>query len=245
MPETATVRLLLVDDDPDQLDLCRVNLERGLANAQVTCARSGDECLALMRTQEFDAVILDYKMPGMDGIAALRQVRQLQPKTLPVVMTGYGDEGVAVAAMKQGAADYVMKTLDYARVLPSVIARCLEIQRQQRELEAERTRNIQLAMVIQTTRTLAHEVNNPLQVITGTAELLAGALAEREPELAARAAKMVDVCEQIANVIRRLYRVTNPTCQTRMGLAMLDLDASSAQDPGEDADGLSCRLPAR
>ena len=244
MPETATVRLLLVDDDPDQLDLCRVNLERGLANAQVTCARSGDECLALMRTQEFDAVILDYKMPGMDGIAALRQVRQLQPKTLPVVMTGYGDEGVAVAAMKQGAADYVMKTLDYARVLPSVIARCLEIQRQQRELEAERTRNIQLAMVIQTTRTLAHEVNNPLQVITGTAGASDRRLAEREPELAARAAKMVDVCGADRQRDPAPLPRDQPHCQTRMGLAMPDLDASSAQDPG-DADGAGCRLPAR
>lgn len=238
MVDERVVGILVVDDDPDQLAVCRIALQRGFPQSQVLGARSGMECLDRLSAREVDVVVLDYKMPGMSGIDVLGRVRATWPGVLVILVTGYGDEAVAVEAMKLGAADYVMKSLDYATVLSSVLSRCLDIRDRERELESERTRNIQLATVVQTTRALAHEINNPLQVISGTCELLSTALLEVDASLAEQAGGLVGVCDRIAEVIRRLYKVTNPVCQTRMGMAMLDIEASSSAAEGEEPAGI-------
>lgn len=227
MSDQATLRILIADDAPDQSAVCRSSILREFPSASIACVSTGTECLARAEAGECDVIILDYKMPGMDGLEVLRRISQLRPHPLAILSTGYGDEAIAVEAMKLGASDYVMKSLDYAAVLPSVLARCLEIQRQQQELEAERTRNIQLAAIIQTTRALAHEINNPLQVIAGTCELLAVEFEKHDPFHARQATDLVTVCDRIADVIRRLYNVTHPVSQTRMGIDMLDIEASS------------------
>jgi|GEM_PF-1009567 len=232
--DTREVRILVVDDDPDQLAVCRMALQRGFPHGEVVVMRSGQECIHHLSSVGAEAVILDYKMPGMNGIEVLRHIRDSWPDALVILVTGYGDEAVAVEAMKLGAADYVMKSMDYATVLPAVLSRCLDIRDRERELEAERTRNIQLATVIQTTRALAHEINNPLQVISGTCELLSLMLTPTDPALGKQAGDLVTVCDRIADVIRRLYKVTNPVSQMRMGIAMLDIEASS---PAPDAPG--------
>ena len=129
--------ILLVDDEPGVLfTLSEVLTERG---HRVITARTGDE--ALGKLEDADAVVTDLAMPGMDGLALMAQIAQRDP-TLPVILlTAHGSERVAVAAMKQGAYDYLTKPFDIDEV--AVVAeRALEARRlriDNRRLSAEQT----------------------------------------------------------------------------------------------------------
>jgi DNA-binding NtrC family response regulator len=129
--------VLLVDDEPGVLfTLSELLTERG---HRVLSARSGDE--ALGKLDEADAVLTDLSMPGMDGLELMGHIAQ-RDATLPVILlTAHGSERVAVAAMKQGAYDYLAKPFDIDEVAV-VIERALEARRlrvDNRRLAAEQT----------------------------------------------------------------------------------------------------------
>ncbi|HEY0189805.1 MAG TPA: sigma-54 dependent transcriptional regulator [Kofleriaceae bacterium] len=129
--------VLLVDDEPGVLfTLSELLTERG---HRVIQARSGDEALRVM--DEADAVLTDLSMPGMDGLALMSHINQ-RDQTLPVILlTAHGSEKVAVAAMKQGAYDYLKKPFDIDEVAV-VIERALEARRlriDNRRMSAEQT----------------------------------------------------------------------------------------------------------
>ena len=129
--------VLLVDDEPGVLfTLSELLTERG---HRVIESRSGDD--ALRKLDEADAVLTDLAMPGMDGLELVSHIVQRDP-TLPVILlTAHGSERVAVAAMKQGAYDYLKKPFDIDEVAV-VIERALEARRlriDNRRLSAEQT----------------------------------------------------------------------------------------------------------
>jgi two-component system response regulator HydG len=99
--------LLVVDDDEGN----RVTLERMLSKEgfRVLQAGSGEEALDLVRKERPAVILTDLKMPGMDGIALLRAVKEITPATEVVLMTAYGTVESAVGAMKEGAYDFVTK----------------------------------------------------------------------------------------------------------------------------------------
>jgi len=129
--------VLLVDDEPGVLfTLSELLTERG---HRVIEARSGDD--ALRKLDEADTVLTDLSMPGMDGLALMTHIVQ-RDATLPVILlTAHGSERVAVAAMKQGAYDYLKKPFDIDEVAV-VIERALEARHlriDNRRLSAEQT----------------------------------------------------------------------------------------------------------
>ena len=129
--------VLLVDDEPGVLfTLSELLAERG---HRVLTARSGDE--ALTKLEDADTVVTDLSMPGMDGLELTGHIVQRDP-TLPVLLlTAHGSERVAVAAMKQGAYDYLAKPFDIDEIAV-VIERALEARRlrvDNRRLAAEQT----------------------------------------------------------------------------------------------------------
>ncbi|HEU4728105.1 MAG TPA: sigma-54 dependent transcriptional regulator [Kofleriaceae bacterium] len=129
--------VLLVDDEPGVLfTLSELLTERG---HRVLEARSGDD--ALRKLDEADTVLTDLSMPGMDGLTLMNHIVQ-RDATLPVILlTAHGSERVAVAAMKQGAYDYLKKPFDIDEVAV-VIERALEARRlriDNRRLSAEQT----------------------------------------------------------------------------------------------------------
>lgn len=129
--------VLLVDDEPGVLfTLSELLTERG---HRVISARSGDEALKVL--DEADTVLTDLSMPGMDGLALMSHINQ-RDQTLPVILlTAHGSEKVAVAAMKQGAYDYLKKPFDIDEVAV-VIERALEARKlriDNRRMTAEQT----------------------------------------------------------------------------------------------------------
>jgi two-component system response regulator AtoC len=128
-------KVLLVDDEPGVLYTLREVLdERG---DEVVTATSGQE--ALERLEGVEAVVTDLSMPGMDGLALLRAVRERDASLPVIVLTAHGSERAAVHAMKAGAHDYLRKPFDIDEV-GLVVERAAEAYRlrgRQRRLEAE------------------------------------------------------------------------------------------------------------
>lgn len=113
------IRVLLVDDNEDQAFIAIEALSDD-PRITVTDVNSGPACLECLDKKTYDLVILDYSMPQMTGMEVLRTMRS-RGLDVPVIMvTGYGDERVAVDAMKLGAADYIIKSGHYHELLPSI-----------------------------------------------------------------------------------------------------------------------------
>jgi len=129
--------VLLVDDEPGVLfTLSELLTERG---HRTLTARSGTE--ALTKLEEAEAVVTDLSMPGMDGLELMTQIGQRDANLPIILLTAHGSERVAVAAMKQGAYDYIAKPFDIDE-FALVIERALEARRlrvDNRRLSAEQT----------------------------------------------------------------------------------------------------------
>lgn len=103
-------RILVVDDEP-MVCLALTNwLEE--ENYLTKAVGGGPEAIASLREENWDIVLLDLRMPGMDGIEVLKQVQEIAPQTVVIMMTAYASIPGAVQAMQEGAYDYVVKPLD-------------------------------------------------------------------------------------------------------------------------------------
>jgi PAS domain S-box-containing protein len=102
------IPVLYVDDESTLLEVAKIYLDR-TGQFTVTTALSGSEALELLKTTRFDAVISDYQMPGMDGIALLKEVRSAYPQVAFIIFTGRGREEVAIEAYENGADFYLQK----------------------------------------------------------------------------------------------------------------------------------------
>jgi len=109
------IRVLLVDDETDFTSALAERLEtRGL---RVTVADSGDAALPIIAESDFDAVILDMVMPGMDGMETLTRMLAMRPALQIVMLTGHAQLTQGIAAVKAGAMDYVEKPIAMAELL--------------------------------------------------------------------------------------------------------------------------------
>lgn len=116
-------KVLIVDDERDIVFLMRHLLnEKGY---EVSEAPNGLAALRLFQTQFFDLIITDVRMPCMDGMAFLREVKKLDPSTPVIVLTAYASLEAAVEAMESGAALYLTKPFNTDELL-GVIERVLE-----------------------------------------------------------------------------------------------------------------------
>ena len=105
------IRVLVVDDEADFTDILALRLTDAGEVAQK--AYSGKECLQKLAKDAIDVVILDIKMPGMDGIETLREIKRRHPIVEVILLTGHGTTETAVEGMKLGAFDYLLKPTDF------------------------------------------------------------------------------------------------------------------------------------
>ena len=103
-------RVLLVDDEVDLTDSTKTLLEnRGY---DVTAVNSGHSAINALGQERYDVMVLDLKMPGMDGISTLKEIKKLNFYTQILVLTGHGAINTALEAMELGAYDYLTKPCD-------------------------------------------------------------------------------------------------------------------------------------
>lgn len=111
-------RVLVVDDEADVRRVLRVALEGW--GYQVDEATSGEEALSRLATRRYDLLLLDLRMPGTDGVTVMERVRLSRP-TLPIIiLTGYATLESAIAAVRCGAADYLLKPVSIREVARAV-----------------------------------------------------------------------------------------------------------------------------
>jgi two-component sensor histidine kinase len=201
----ATQRTILyIDDDEGLRRLTRRALER--AGYRVMLASGGAEGVAMAELEPVDLVAVDHYMPGMDGLATLAALQEL-PSPPPVLyVTGSDESRLAVAALKAGAIDYVVKTVDedFFALLANTIEQTLataDLRRQKERAEALlKESNARLQALLQEVN---HRVANSLQLVSSFVHMQSRNLADE----GARAA-LADTQRRIsaiAQVHRRLY----------------------------------------
>jgi len=109
------MKMMLVDDEERFLSTTRKLLEK--KDFDVLTATSGADALELLRTNRMHVVILDVKMPGMDGVATLREIKRRFPMVEVIMLTGHATVDSAVEGMKAGAVDYLMKPADIEEII--------------------------------------------------------------------------------------------------------------------------------
>jgi DNA-binding NtrC family response regulator len=111
-------KILLVDDE----EVFTNNMSKLLANRgyRVTAVNSGDAAIQAMEKEDFDVVVLDLKMPGMDGITTLKEIKKLGLFTETLILTGHGSIDTALKAIKLGAYDYLTKPCEIGDLVAKI-----------------------------------------------------------------------------------------------------------------------------
>ncbi len=197
-------RILYIDDDAG---LCRlVSRALGRRGYDVSVATNGPEGVATATATTFDLIAVDHYMPGFDGLSTLEALRSL-PVVPPIIyVTGSEESRIAVAALKAGALDYVVKTVgeDFFDLLTNAFDTALKavaLQAQKTEVEAAlRASNARLEALL---HEVNHRVANSLQLVSAFIHLQARAVAD--PAAKAALADTQTRIAAIAQVHRRLY----------------------------------------
>src|SRR2546421_556666 len=189
-------RILIVDDDVALLEALPRALRLRLEGVEIdTVDNAGDALVRIIGT-DYDAIVSDIKMPGMDGLAVLEEIRKLRPKTPTLLITGHGEHDLAVQALRGGAYDFVQKPIDRDYFVAS-LERAIEMRRLERKVEAQRHALERHARVLahvdngvvhafqdvtepraldelkgEFVATISHELRTPLAAIYGSAQTL-------------------------------------------------------------------------
>lgn len=126
-------QLLVVDDEANIRLTLSTLLER--AGYAVTVASSGEEAVVLLKQRSFDLMLVDLKMPGMDGMQVVSKVRELGLDMAIIILTGHGTLETAVEGLHHGIFDYLLKTTDPAQVVECVRIGLEEREKQKRQRE--------------------------------------------------------------------------------------------------------------
>jgi two-component sensor histidine kinase len=202
-----TTRLLYIDDDAGLRRLVQRQLSRH--GYEVVLAGGGAEGLEILRRGEpFDAVALDHFMPGKEGLEVLAEIQPL-PDCPPVVYVSGSDEGrIAIAALKAGAADYVIKDVGgvFIELLQNAIDGAVAQARLRRQkLDAEREMREARERAEALLREVNHRVANSLALVGSFVFLQQKALAPDQREAREALADVQVRISAIAQIHRRLY----------------------------------------
>ncbi len=175
--EALPLQLLIVEDDDTDARMIERVMQRDDPQAAVQRAATLAQARLLLGEVPFEVALVNHELPDGDCFELLAFLREEALRLPVVVLTRYGHEDVAVAAMKAGASDCVRKELDHRHLhlLPSRLHEAVHRHEQARQLE-EHARQLEQTKLIETLRstvaTVKHEINNPLAIISGNAQLL-------------------------------------------------------------------------
>jgi len=173
--------VLLVDDERDFADILAERLQaRGF---QVNTAYDGEEALRLAAGIEIDVAVLDVNLPGIDGLALLRELKRLKPQAEALMLTGQNDLATAVAGMKLGASDYLVKPVPIERLAEAILR--AQDRRTERLEGLRMAETAKMAALGHMAEGVAHEINNPVNNMVSLAGWLEDLVGDLHEELLA------------------------------------------------------------
>src|SRR5438876_883306 len=183
--------VLIVDDDPALLQALPEALQMCMTGLTVDTAQSGAVALDRITARDYDAIVTDVKMPGMDGLELLAEIRTHWPDTPTLMITGHGEHDLVVHALRAGAYDFIRKPIDrdyfVASLRRAIEMRALSRRVKEQQLALERHLNELEAIVEERTR----ELRKTNQVIESPLRFLMGPNGQME--------KIVEQIKQVAD----------------------------------------------
>lgn len=216
-----SINVLLVDDE-DSFRLVVKEVLSSIPEFEVLDSDSGEGAIEVLKQNEVDLVVLDYKMPRISGLNVLQWMSEQKMETPVVMLTAAGSETVAVEAMKLGAYDYIRKETIDINHLPIVIRGVYERyqfrkEKEQREnLEKERAVSvIAIEAFHDTLATLAQIANTTLSMLSGNIDACERELRkkplsdEKQMELVVKVAEMKQNFSVIASSVKSMFSIAN------------------------------------
>ena len=220
MTQENIYKVLVIDDEEILRDRLKQLLQ--LDDYEVTTAENGPKGIEEFSRISPDLVLLDIKMPGMDGIEVLHRLKQLPHSAEVFIMTGHGGLETAILAMREGAFDYMTKPIEYDELeinLKRAIAKRQleareklhvdEIESVNKKLKIQGVQLLQsakLAAVGELGAGVAHEMNQPLMAIASHMEiLLLNPAITSDPKLLEKVQKIKDQFARLSTIVKRMH----------------------------------------
>jgi two-component system sensor histidine kinase VicK len=140
--------ILIVDDDEALLEALPAALRLRMNGIQIDTCQSAFAALERLKETDYDAIVSDIKLPGMDGLALMTEIKELRPGTPTLLITGHGEHDLAVQALRGGAYDFVQKPIDRDYFVAS-LERAIQMRRLDRRVEQQRIELERHARVLQ------------------------------------------------------------------------------------------------
>jgi two-component system NtrC family sensor kinase len=251
MAHMENINLLLVDDE----NQFRQTVAKRLAKrgAKVRQASSGQECLDSMAEEPVDVVVLDVKMPGMDGIETLHRIKEKHPDTEVIMLTGQASTRDGVDGIKSGAFDYLSKPIELEHLI-SKIKQAFDKRIREREKQKEQDFRAKMEQQMIATERLAslgtlaagvaHEINNPLAIIKEAAGWMKSILEKDEIAHMPRKGDFEMALGKIENGVERVRRITHQLLgsvkQTDSTISEVNSERTGGRNRGATSKG-GCR----
>ena len=129
------MNILIVDDNKDHQVLMEEALVKLIDEVNIVFASTGEECFHELIKEKYDAIVIDFNLSDMDGLEVLRRMKDNEYVIPAIMVTAFGDENIAVDAMKLGAFDYIVKSDEYLNRLSSIIIRVMQEPKLKKEKE--------------------------------------------------------------------------------------------------------------
>lgn len=245
------IEILVVDSDALDRQWARRELEarQNCKVSEAACVETAAQLIAQRRKVSsenilgeesvFDVIFLDNNLIEQSGLELLYELRLQGDATPVVVITDEGQEESAIEALRQGACDYIVKSGQWAKFFPKVVSNVVERDRLRRyynRLEAEHVRFARLAGIGEVIAGIAHEIRNPMQVISGMASLIHENSAELSPEeLNSCAQGIVENCAHLQKVLDDVLSEAQPEFE-REPLSLTDVAEETIAFMRFDAD---------
>lgn len=133
------MKVIIIEDEDAHRKLMERSIKKEYPDAQIDCFGDIEQCLKFIDQIHPDIIITDYLLPGMNALDFLETLRECHKKVPVVVVTGQGDENVAVKAMKLGAWDYIVKSRDFFSLVPTTIEKVIRQKELKKELQKSKS----------------------------------------------------------------------------------------------------------